>query len=67
MNTPDLNLTGHPALSVPMGLGDDGVPMGLQLVAPRWADGLALGVAEVLEQVRPWPLVAPGFEPFAIP
>ncbi len=67
VNTPDLNLTGHPALSVPMGLGEDGVPMGLQLVAPRWADGLALGVAEVLEQVRPWPLVAPGFEPFAIP
>jgi Asp-tRNA(Asn)/Glu-tRNA(Gln) amidotransferase A subunit family amidase len=67
VNTPDLNLTGHPAVSVPMGLGDRGVPMGLQLVAPRWADGLALGAAELLEQARPWPLVAPGYEPFPVP
>ncbi|UDY34691.1 amidase [Dermatobacter hominis] len=67
VNTPDLNLTGHPAVSVPMGVGDLGLPMGLQLVAPRWADGLALGVAEVLEQARPWPLLAPGYEPFPIP
>jgi hypothetical protein len=35
------------------------------VVAPRFADGLALGLAEVLERVRPWPLVAPGYEPFA--
>ncbi len=65
-NTPDLNLTGHPAVSVPMGVGDRGVPMGLQLVAPRWADGLALGVAEILERSRPWPLTAPGFTPFSV-
>lgn len=65
-NTPDINLTGHPAVSVPMGVGDLGVPMGLQLVAPRWADGLALGVAELLERSRPWPLVAPGFTPFGL-
>lgn len=65
-NTPDLNLTGHPAVSVPMGTGDRGVPMGLQLVAPRWADGLALGVAELLERARPWPLTAPGFTPFSV-
>lgn len=66
-NTPDINLTGHPAVSVPMGLGGNGVPMGLQIVAPRWGDGLALGVASVLERVRPWPLVAPGYEPFPVP
>ncbi|HNH38090.1 MAG TPA: amidase family protein, partial [Microthrixaceae bacterium] len=65
-NTPDINLTGHPAANVPMGLGDRGVPMGLQLVAPRWSDGLALGVAEVLERSRPWPLTAPGFTPFGL-
>lgn len=66
-NTPDINLTGHPAVSVPMGLGDRGVPMGLQVVAPRWSDGLALGLAAVLERARPWPAVAPGYEPFAVP
>ena len=63
-NTPELNATGHPAVSVPMGLDDAGVPMGLQVVAPRHRDGLALGVAASLERTRPWPLVAPGYEPF---
>jgi Asp-tRNA(Asn)/Glu-tRNA(Gln) amidotransferase A subunit family amidase len=63
-NTPDLNMTGHPAVSVPVGRDDAGVPFGLQVVAPRFADGLALGVAEVLEQVRPWPTVAPGYEAY---
>ena len=66
-NTPELNATGHPAVSVPMGLDDAGVPMGLQVVAPRHRDGLALGVAESLERTRPWPLVAPGYEPFPVP
>jgi aspartyl-tRNA(Asn)/glutamyl-tRNA(Gln) amidotransferase subunit A len=65
LNTPELNYTGHPCVSVPLGLDDAGVPFGLQVVAPRFADGLALGLAEVLERVRPWPLVAPGYEPFA--
>lgn len=64
-NTPDLNATGHPAVSVPMGLGDRGVPMGLQVIAPRWREGLAMGVAESLERNRPWPVVAPGYEPFS--
>jgi Asp-tRNA(Asn)/Glu-tRNA(Gln) amidotransferase A subunit family amidase len=65
-NTPELNATGHPAVSVPMGLDDAGVPMGLQVVAPRHRDGLALGVAASLERSRPWPLVAPGYEPFGL-
>jgi aspartyl-tRNA(Asn)/glutamyl-tRNA(Gln) amidotransferase subunit A len=67
LNTPELNATGHPAVSVPVGLDDAGVPIGMQVVAPRFADGLALGVAAVLEEVRPWPTVAPGFEPFPTP
>ena len=65
-NTPELNATGHPAVSVPMGLGAAGVPMGLQVVAPRYADGLALGVAQVLERVQPWPVTAPGYQPFGL-
>ena len=65
-NTPELNATGHPAVSVPLGLDDVGVPFGLQIVAPRFADGLALGVAEALERLRPWPLTAPGYTPFGL-
>jgi Asp-tRNA(Asn)/Glu-tRNA(Gln) amidotransferase A subunit family amidase len=64
LNTPDLNFTGHPAVSVPLGRDHAGVPFGLQIVAPRFADSLALGLAQVLEQRRPWPLVADGYSPF---
>lgn len=65
LNTPELNLTGHPGVSVPMGLDDNGVPCGLQVIAPRFLDGLALGVAEMLEREQPWPLAATEYEPFA--
>jgi Asp-tRNA(Asn)/Glu-tRNA(Gln) amidotransferase A subunit family amidase len=66
VNTTDLNFTGHPAVSAPLGHDGYGVPFGLQIVAPRFADGLALGLAADLEQRRPWPTVAPGYEPFAV-
>lgn len=64
LNTPDNNFTGHPAVSVPMGLDDHGVPCGLQIVAPRFADGLALGLAAHIERIAPWPRVAPGYSTF---
>jgi Asp-tRNA(Asn)/Glu-tRNA(Gln) amidotransferase A subunit family amidase len=67
VNTNDFNLTGHPAVSVPIGHDDAGVPFGMQVVAPRWRDGLALGLAAALEEARPWALVAPGYEPFPVP
>jgi aspartyl-tRNA(Asn)/glutamyl-tRNA(Gln) amidotransferase subunit A len=67
INTLDLNFTGHPAVNVPLGRDEAGVPFGLQIVAPRFADGLALGLAQVLERERPWPLVADGYTPFAAP
>ena len=66
LNTPDNNFTGHPAVSVPMGLDDHGVPCGFQVVAPRFRDGLALGLAEHLEKIQPWPLVAPGYQRFSV-
>lgn len=66
LNTPDNNFTGHPAVSVPMGLDNHGVPTGFQIVAPRFDDGLALGLAETIEQVQPWPLCAPGYERFSL-
>lgn len=36
------NFTGQPALSVPCGFTDDGLPIGLQIVGPRHADALVL-------------------------
>ena len=48
------NLSGHPAISVPIGLGDDGLPIGLQVVAERHQDRLLLRVARALELARPF-------------
>jgi aspartyl-tRNA(Asn)/glutamyl-tRNA(Gln) amidotransferase subunit A len=52
---------------VPIGTGPEGVPIGMQIVAPRFADRLALGLAAALETARPWPQSAPGYEPFLMP
>lgn len=63
-NCTDASFTGHPATSVPMGLDINGIPTGLQIIAPRFRDDLALGVAAHLEQIAPWSLTAPGYAPF---
>jgi Asp-tRNA(Asn)/Glu-tRNA(Gln) amidotransferase A subunit family amidase len=63
-NTPELNATGHPAVSVPIGTDDAGVPFGMQIIGPRFRDGLAFGLGQVVERIRPWPMVAPGYLPF---
>ncbi|MCB8883796.1 amidase [Acidisoma cellulosilytica] len=48
------NLTGHPALSVPSGFANDGLPTGVQIVGPRHGDADVLRVGALLEQARPW-------------
>ena len=63
-NTQATNITGHPSLSVPAGLSPNGVPFGLQITGPRFADDMVLAVGAVWEAARPWPRVAPGFTPF---
>jgi amidase len=45
------NLTGHPATAMPMGLDSDGLPLGVQLVGPRWHDFTLLDTAEELESI----------------
>ncbi|KAA0230777.1 amidase [bacterium] len=52
--TPPFNLTGHPAASLPAGLAADGLPVGLQVVAPRHADALLLAVSTAYEAANPW-------------
>ncbi|WP_328863621.1 amidase [Streptomyces virginiae] len=48
------NVTGHPAASVPAGLGEDGLPLAVQLVGRRDDEVTLLRVAAQLEEVRPW-------------
>jgi aspartyl-tRNA(Asn)/glutamyl-tRNA(Gln) amidotransferase subunit A len=43
------NLAGHPAISVPFGEGDDGLPVGAQVLAPALGEPVMFQVAEVLE------------------
>jgi aspartyl-tRNA(Asn)/glutamyl-tRNA(Gln) amidotransferase subunit A len=43
------NLSGHPAISVPFGTGDDGLPVGVQVLAPALGEALMFRVARALE------------------
>jgi len=47
------NLAGHPALSVPFGTGADGLPVGVQVLAPALAEGLLFEVARAVEAAAP--------------
>ena len=47
------NLTQQPAASIPCGLTRDGLPVGLHLVGPRYADALVLRAARAFETARP--------------
>jgi aspartyl-tRNA(Asn)/glutamyl-tRNA(Gln) amidotransferase subunit A len=47
------NLTGQPAASIPCGFTRAGLPVGLQLVGPRFADALVLRAARAFESARP--------------
>ncbi len=59
----DANLAGLPATAVPMGLGDDALPLSLQVTARRRDDAGALAVAEVVEALlEPLP-APPGYGP----
>jgi aspartyl-tRNA(Asn)/glutamyl-tRNA(Gln) amidotransferase subunit A len=53
------NLTGQPALSVPCGLGRDGLPIGLQIVGARFRDELVLRAGHAWQQAMPDTLQRP--------
>jgi len=48
-----INATGHPTLSVPMGLNDKGLPVGLQIVGPMHSEEELLHLALLLEPLVP--------------
>ena len=50
----DANLTGMPACAIPMGLGDEDLPMSLQIQGPVGSDYEVLRVAEAIEKLIGW-------------
>lgn len=57
--TAPFNLTGLPALSIPCGFSLDGLPIGLQIVAPAWAEKKLLQAGHAFEQATEWHLRRP--------
>ncbi|MDE2421578.1 MAG: amidase [Gammaproteobacteria bacterium] len=53
------NITGVPAMSVPLHVTSKGLPMGVQFIAPMGEEGLLFQLAGQLERAQPWQLVAP--------
>jgi len=52
-NTPQFNVTGHPAISVPCGM-EDGLPIGLMIVGRHFDDVTVLQVADAVEKIGDW-------------
>jgi amidase len=55
--TASQNVSGTPAVSVPAGKSDDGLPIGVQLAAALGHERMLLELAFELEESAPWPLL----------
>ena len=53
------NLVNLPAISVPAGLVAGGLPVGLQIIGPRFREDLVLAAAARYESAQPWPRHCP--------
>jgi amidase len=49
-----LNITGQPAVSLPLYHGDDGLPVAVQLIGPPAREEVLLALAVQLERALPW-------------
>ena len=57
--TAPFNISGMPAVSIPVGCAPDGLPVGLQVVTRRHDEELVLACGALAEANRPWPKFAP--------
>ena len=53
-NTRPFNVWGIPAISVPCGFTQDGLPIGLQITGPHWREDLVLRLAHSYERATAW-------------
>jgi amidase len=52
--TPVANVTGQPAISLPLSWRDDGLPIGVQLIGPPAGEQVLVRLSAQLEAARPW-------------
>ncbi len=52
--TAQFNISGQPAISLPLHMSADGLPVGVQFVAAPFREDMLVRVASQLEQVAPW-------------
>jgi amidase len=57
--TAQFNVTGQPAISLPLHRTAGGLPVGSQLVAAYGREDVLVRVAAQLETAAPWPAIAP--------
>ena len=57
--TSPFNLTGLPALSVPCGFTENGLPIGLQIISRPWAESKVLNAGYAYEQSTEWHNISP--------
>jgi len=48
------NISGMPAISIPCGFTREGLPVGMQLMGPRWGEARLLAIARAFEQATEW-------------
>jgi aspartyl-tRNA(Asn)/glutamyl-tRNA(Gln) amidotransferase subunit A len=53
-NTRPFNVWGLPAISVPCGFTQSGLPIGLQIAGPHWREDMVLQLAHAYEQATAW-------------
>jgi aspartyl-tRNA(Asn)/glutamyl-tRNA(Gln) amidotransferase subunit A len=54
MQTIPFNVTGHPAMSVPIGLAPDGLPLSVQVVGRPFDEAMVLRVGRAVERLSGW-------------
>jgi aspartyl-tRNA(Asn)/glutamyl-tRNA(Gln) amidotransferase subunit A len=62
-NTGHFNVYGIPAISVPCGFTDAGLPVGLMIAGPRFSEGRVLALARAFEQATDWHTRRPPLTP----
>jgi amidase len=60
--TAPFNATGSPAISLPLASSENGLPIGIQLIAPLGREDVLLRVGSQLEDAQPWADRFPRFE-----